>query len=222
MQRRCCWPPDMPKALVLRRSLTSSQSAAWRSACSTRLVEVLLAAEHARAEGDVVVDRLGERVGLLEDHPDPLAHLHRVHARGVEVLAVVEHPSLHPRARDQVVHPVEAADQGGLAAARGPDQRGDLVLARRRRRRRGRRASARSSPARPRAGRSPARGAFGSTAASSGTPEPARPGREGPRRGSDGRGLLLLVLGLGHPLRHWSSPTTFARSDCGARSRRCS
>ena len=34
MQRRC-WPPDMPKALVLSRSLTSSQSAPWLSARST-------------------------------------------------------------------------------------------------------------------------------------------------------------------------------------------
>ena len=31
------------------------------------------------------------------------------------------------RRRDQVVHAVEAADQGALAAARGPDQGGDLV-----------------------------------------------------------------------------------------------
>ena len=35
MQRRCCWPPDIPKAFVSSRSLTSSQSAAPRSAFST-------------------------------------------------------------------------------------------------------------------------------------------------------------------------------------------
>ena len=35
MHRRCCWPPDMPKALVFKRSLTSSHSAARRSARST-------------------------------------------------------------------------------------------------------------------------------------------------------------------------------------------
>ena len=28
MQSRCCWPPDIPNAFVLSRSLTSSQSAA--------------------------------------------------------------------------------------------------------------------------------------------------------------------------------------------------
>ena len=36
MQSRCCWPPESPRALSLSRSLTSSQSAAPRSAPSTR------------------------------------------------------------------------------------------------------------------------------------------------------------------------------------------
>ena len=35
MQRRCCWPPDMPRALLFRRSLTSSQMAAPRRDLST-------------------------------------------------------------------------------------------------------------------------------------------------------------------------------------------
>ena len=35
MQRRCCCPPDMPKAFSSRRSLTSSQRAALRNAFST-------------------------------------------------------------------------------------------------------------------------------------------------------------------------------------------
>ena len=35
MHRRCCWPPDMPKALVFRRSFVSSHSAARRRADST-------------------------------------------------------------------------------------------------------------------------------------------------------------------------------------------
>ena len=36
MQSRCCWPPESASALSLSRSLTSSQSAARLSACSTR------------------------------------------------------------------------------------------------------------------------------------------------------------------------------------------
>ena len=35
MHRRCCWPPDIPNALVFRRSLVSSHSAARRRADST-------------------------------------------------------------------------------------------------------------------------------------------------------------------------------------------
>ena len=92
------------------------------------LVGVALHAHHARPEGDVVVDRLRERVRLLEDHPDPLAHLHGVDRAVVEVLAVVDDLAVDARARDQVVHPVQAADERRLAAARRPDQRGDLVL----------------------------------------------------------------------------------------------
>ncbi len=46
----------------------------------------------------------------------------------VDVLAVVgDRPRLR-EARDQVVHPVEAADERALAAARRPDDRGDEVL----------------------------------------------------------------------------------------------
>ena len=35
MHSRCCWPPDIPKAFCLSRSLTSSHSAARRRARST-------------------------------------------------------------------------------------------------------------------------------------------------------------------------------------------
>ncbi len=68
------------------------------------------------AEGEVVVNRLGERVRLLEDHPDPSPHLNRVDVRAVQVDAVVEHLALDPSAVDQIVHPVEATDDGRLAA----------------------------------------------------------------------------------------------------------
>ena len=128
MQSRCCWPPERLSALSFSRSLTSSQSAACRSARSTRSSRFVLPAEHARAEGDVVVDRLRERVRLLEDHADPLAHLDRVDVGAVEVLAVVEDRALDRGARDQVVHAVEAADERALAAAGRADERRDVVL----------------------------------------------------------------------------------------------
>src|SRR5690606_27843855 len=80
------------------------------------------------AVGDVVVDRFGERVGLLEDHADAAADLDGVDAGVVDVLAVVGDGALDAGAGDEVVHAVERAQEGGLAAARGPDEGGDLVL----------------------------------------------------------------------------------------------
>ena len=85
------------------------------------VVKVVLHPEHAQAPGDVVVDRLGERVRLLEDHPDPPPHLHRIDLGRVQVDAVVEHLSLDLGAWNQVVHPVQRADERALSAARRPD-----------------------------------------------------------------------------------------------------
>src|SRR5215218_6050566 len=80
-------------------------------------------------EGDVVVDRLGERVRLLKDHADAPPDLDRVDVVAVQVLAVVVELALDLGPRDQVVHAVQAADEGALAAARGADEGGDLVAA---------------------------------------------------------------------------------------------
>ena len=91
------------------------------------VVEVVLHAEDAQAVGDVVVDRLRERVRALEDHPDAAAHLDRVDARAVQVGAVVEELAFDLGARHEVVHPVQAAQEGRLAAAGRADQRGDRV-----------------------------------------------------------------------------------------------
>src|SRR5919197_2620136 len=91
------------------------------------LVEVLLEAQHPRGPGDVVVDRLRERIGLLEDHPDPPPHLDRLDAVAVEVDSVVVDPAFVPEPEDLVVHPVEAADERALAAAGGADHRCDQV-----------------------------------------------------------------------------------------------
>ncbi len=79
------------------------------------------------AEGDVVVDRLRERVRLLEDHADAPPDLDRIDAEVVQVHAVVEDLPLDAGRVHQVVHPVEAAQQRALAAAGGADERGDLV-----------------------------------------------------------------------------------------------
>src|ERR1043165_4441234 len=95
-----------------------------------RLVELLLLARAADAQavGDVVVDRLRERVRLLEDHADAAAQRHDVGAGRVDVFPVDLDRPLAVRVRDDVVHPVDGADERRLPAARRPDQRGDLRL----------------------------------------------------------------------------------------------
>ena len=78
-----------------------------------------------QAGGDVVGDRHGrERVGLLEDHADLLAHVGQPVARRVDVLAVEEHLAGQLGAGHRLVHPVEDPQEGRLAAARRPDEGG--------------------------------------------------------------------------------------------------
>jgi hypothetical protein len=74
----------------------------------------------------VVADRhRRERVRALEHHPDLAADEHGVDARAVEVVAVDEHLAVDAGAGDDLVHAVERADEGRLAAAGGADQRRD-------------------------------------------------------------------------------------------------
>src|SRR5690606_19536288 len=67
--------------------------------------------------GDVVVDGLGERVRLLEDHAYAPAYVHRVHLGPVHVDALVRYAPAYPHVRDEVVHAVDAAQERGRAAA---------------------------------------------------------------------------------------------------------
>jgi hypothetical protein len=94
------------------------------------LVEVRLVAGEAvdaRPVGDVLVDRLRERVGLLEHHADAGAQLHHVDRLVVDVLPVEADVALGPADLDGVVHPVDAAQEGRLAAAGRADEGGHLV-----------------------------------------------------------------------------------------------
>src|SRR5581483_6348720 len=91
------------------------------------LVEALLLAVQPGAEGDVVVDRLREGVGLLEHHADPAADLGGVDPVAVDVMTLVLDRAPHPGRRDEVVHAVETPQDRALAAAGRPDEGGDLV-----------------------------------------------------------------------------------------------
>ena len=84
--------------------------------------------ENPRAVGDVFVNAARKRIGFLEHHADPPAEFHAVHLRAVDLDAIdPDAAARDPGAGDEVVHPVEAAQQGGLAAAGRADEGGDLV-----------------------------------------------------------------------------------------------
>ncbi|MND76748.1 hypothetical protein D3C80_684030 [compost metagenome] len=82
-----------------------------------------------RAIGDVFVDRLGERVRLLEHHADAGAKFHDVDFLVVDIIFIKGDLAGDAAALDRVVHAVERAQEGRLAATRGADQRRHRVFA---------------------------------------------------------------------------------------------
>ena len=130
MHRRCCWPPERPRPLCFSLSLTSSHSAARRSADLDALVEFGLRQLFVEpdAEGDVVVDRHRERRRLLEHHADLGAQQVEIAPGGQDVLAVDQHLAGRALAGIKLVDAVEDAQQGRLAAARGADKGGHPVV----------------------------------------------------------------------------------------------
>ena len=127
MHSRCCWPPDSASPDCLSLSLTSSQMCGPAKAGFDEVVNVALVPDDPRPECDVVVDRLRERVRLLEDHADPAADLDRIDVTAVHIDAVVEHLAFDADPGDQVVHAVDRPQERRLAAAGWPDERGDLL-----------------------------------------------------------------------------------------------
>ena len=130
MHSRCCWPPDsdVPPWLELVLDLVPQRGAP--QAALDDLVELggLRPAGQPEPGGDVVVDRhRRERVGSLEDHADDPAERDRVDRRAVDVLAVEPDGALDPRPGGQLVHPVERAQEGALAAAGRADDRRDRM-----------------------------------------------------------------------------------------------
>lgn len=92
-------------------------------------VHVTLEATDLRSERDVVVDRLGERVRCLKHNSDVPAHFDWVDLGAVEVDTVIRDLPFYAGCLDEVVHPVDGSQNRGLPAARGSNERSDLVLA---------------------------------------------------------------------------------------------
>jgi len=78
--------------------------------------------------GDVVVDALRERVGLLEHHPDPPSERDGVHLVTVHVDSTESELSVDARGVDEVVHPVDTPEKRRLPTARRTDDGGHLLL----------------------------------------------------------------------------------------------
>ncbi len=128
MHRRCCWPPERLKALALQLVLDLVPQGGPGEALLDQVVHVALEPVDLRGDGDVVVDGLRERVGLLEHHADAPPDLDGLHPGAVERLPIEVQAALDPGSRDEIVEPVKAAQERGLAAAGRADQGGDLPL----------------------------------------------------------------------------------------------
>src|SRR5215469_11644767 len=76
----------------------------------------------ARAVSDVVVDRLGEGIGLLEHHADARAQLRDIEPVAEYVTAVEIDAAGNASPGDGVVHAIETAQKGRLAAPGRADQ----------------------------------------------------------------------------------------------------
>ena len=81
----------------------------------------------ADAVRDVFEDRLRKRIRFLEHHAHTPPQVDHVGAAPVDVLVVDAHVALGARADDDVVHAVEGAQEGALAAARRSDEGRHLV-----------------------------------------------------------------------------------------------
>jgi hypothetical protein len=87
-------------------------------------------ASYAKARRDVLKNRLGKRIRLLEHHPDPQPNQNGIGRWADNVLSFGEQDDLASIciSRVKVMHPVETAKQGALAASRRPDERRHLSL----------------------------------------------------------------------------------------------
>src|SRR5204862_471040 len=101
-----------------------------RQARAHDVIELRAAARQAmdvRTVGDVVVDRFRKRVRFLEHHADAGAQLRGVLTLIVDVAAVQPDRAGDARARDRIVHAIQAAQERRLAAPGRADHRQHLA-----------------------------------------------------------------------------------------------
>src|SRR5271166_2578912 len=89
---------------------------------------VSLVVVDSQSKSDVVKYAGGKRIGLLKDHADIPPNRHRINPRMVDILSPVFHMAFEAKTADQIVHAVQAAKHGTLAASRRAYERRNGVL----------------------------------------------------------------------------------------------
>src|SRR5919106_3811230 len=84
---------------------------------------------NAQTEDDVLVDRDGQRIGTLKDHPDRFAQLAETHIRVIDMPAENRDFAARGDAAVAFVEAIEAPQERRFAAARRTNQGGDQSLA---------------------------------------------------------------------------------------------
>ena len=124
-------PPRKPGARSVQTVLHLVPQSGLAQARFHDPVQLRLVAGQAMDAGPVshiVIDRLRERVRLLEHHAHFRAQLHRVDPLVVDILTIEQDIALHLTDRDGVVHPVQRAQEGRFPATRRPDESGDRLV----------------------------------------------------------------------------------------------
>ncbi len=85
-------------------------------------------AVHFEGIGHIVGNGHGEGVGFLKNHAHALTQSDHVDVRSVDVGSVEENGTFRAQPVDEIVHAVEGAEQGRLAATGGTDEGRDEPL----------------------------------------------------------------------------------------------
>src|SRR6476660_1124308 len=81
-----------------------------------------------RPIGPIFVDRFRKGVRFLKDHPDTFSQVGDIHIGTIDIHAVKEQGAFQSSAFNQIVEPIEAAQQGGFPTAGWPNERRNLIF----------------------------------------------------------------------------------------------
>jgi hypothetical protein len=82
----------------------------------------------ARTIGYIFINRFWEGVGFLKNHPDAFSQVGDIHIGAIDIHAVEQQRTFQSSTFNQVVEPIQAAQQGGLSTAGWPNEGRHLIL----------------------------------------------------------------------------------------------